>query len=54
LKKKAKELIEKGIRLKEVDKEGKLKEKIARLKYIPEEKIEEIEKTIKEIENYQS
>jgi len=52
--KKAKELIEKGIRLKEVDKEGKLKEKIARLKYIPEEKIEEIEKTIKEIENYQS
>jgi V/A-type H+-transporting ATPase subunit A len=50
--KKARELIEKGVRLNEIDKEGKLREKIARLKYIPEEKIEEIEKIIKEIENY--
>ncbi|HEX68054.1 MAG TPA: V-type ATP synthase subunit A, partial [bacterium] len=48
--KKAKELIEGGKKLEEIDKEGKIKEKIGRLKYIPEEKLKEIEEVIKEIE----
>ncbi len=52
--KKARELIEKEKKLSEIDKEGQIKEKIARLKYIPEENLKEIEKTIKEIENYVS
>lgn len=51
--KKARGLIEKGYKLREIDKEGKLKEKIARLKYVPEENLGEIEKVIKEIEGYQ-
>jgi len=39
-----------GKKLEEIDKEGKIKEKIGRLKYIPEEKLKEIEEVIKEIE----
>jgi V/A-type H+-transporting ATPase subunit A len=43
--------LEKGIPLEEIV-EAKIREKIARQKYVPEEKIEEIEGLSKEIENY--
>ena len=48
--KKCQEMIEKGKKLSEIDKEGTFKEQIARLKYIPEENIKEIEKVIEKIE----
>ena len=47
---KCQEMIEKGKKLSEIDKEGTLKEQIARLKYIPEKNIKEIEKVIEKIE----
>lgn len=49
--KKAKELMETGIKLREIDKGGKLREKIARMKFVPEKNIDEIERLITEIEN---
>ncbi len=50
---KARELIERGLKLKEIEGLERLKEKIARLKYLPEENLNELEEVIKEIETYQ-
>lgn len=50
--KRIKELIERGFKLREIDQAEIWKEKIARLKYIPEGNLSEIEKIVKEIETY--